>query len=73
MKLASRGYSLTVDMVQNLGSDSPLLLSQPSLEPLPCSVDVLDPEEILYPFDCVALSKVTHSVSGKRTHAIVAS
>ena len=56
----SRGYSLTVDKLESLSSNSPVLFLQEALELLPCSVDVLDPEEILYPFDCVALSEVTY-------------
>ena len=47
--------SLTLDGLVGLSSDSQILFSQESLEPLPCRVDVLDPEEILYQFDCIAL------------------
>jgi len=67
----TQGYSLTVDKLKSLSSDSPVLFLQQSLKLLPCSVDVLDPEEILYPFDCLALSKVT--VQREMTHAIIAS
>jgi len=49
--------SLTLDSLEGVSSDSPILFLQESLEPLPCHVD-LDPEEILHTFDCVALSKV---------------
>ena len=59
-RITSRGYSLTVDKPESLSPDSPVLFLQESLELLPCSVDVLDPEEILDPFDCVALSKIRH-------------
>jgi len=52
--------SLTVDNLESLSSDSPVLFLQESLELLSCSVDVLDPEEIPYPFDYVVLSKVAH-------------
>jgi len=60
MRLTSRGYSLTVDKLESLGSNSLVLFLQESLELLPCSGDLLDPEEILYPFYCDALSKVLH-------------
>jgi len=52
--------SLTRDSLEGLCSDSPILFLQELLEPLPCCVDVLDSPEIPFPFDCVALSKVTH-------------
>ena len=52
---------LTVDGLEDLSSDGSVLFLQESLELLPCRVDVLDPEEIFYPFDydCVALSKLS--------------
>ena len=62
---------LTLDSLEGLSSDSPILFLQESPEPLLCRVDVLNPEEILYPFDCVALSKVWRQQ--EMTHAIVAS
>ena len=62
---------LTLDSLEGLSSDSPILFLQESLEPLPCRVDVLDTEEILHPFDCVTLSKVPRQQD--MTHAIVAS
>ena len=52
--------SLTRDSLEGLRSDSPILFLQELLEPLPCRVDVLDSPEIPFPFDCVALSKITH-------------
>ena len=61
--------SLTVDSLERLSSDSPVLFLQESLELLSCRVDVLDPKEIIYPFDCVALSKASHQQA--MTHAIV--
>jgi len=65
--------SLTLDVLESLSSDSQILFLQESLEPLPCRVDVLDPEEMLYPldYDCVALSKLSRQQ--EMTHAIVAS
>ena len=47
----------------------PLFLEE-AVEPLTRSVDILDTEKILHPFDCVALSRVTHHQ--ERTHAVVA-
>ena len=66
-------YSLTPDTLESLSSDNQILFLQESLEPLPCRIDVLDPEEMLYPFDynCVALSKLSRQQ--EITHAIVAS
>jgi len=52
--------SLTIDNLESLSSDSLVLFLQESLELLLCSIDVLDSEEIPYPFDCVVLSKVAH-------------
>ena len=65
--------SLTLYGLEGLSSDNQILFLQESLERLPCRVDVLDREEILYPFDydCVALSKLSRQQ--EMTHAIVAS
>ena len=65
--------SLTLDSLESLSTDSQILFLQESLEHHPCRVDVLDPEELLYPFDynCVALSKLSRRP--EMTHAIVAS
>ena len=63
--------SLTLDSLEGLSSDSPTLFLQKLLETFACRIDVLDPEEILYPFDCVALSKVSRLQ--EMTYAIVAS
>jgi len=62
--------SLTLDGLEGLSSDGQILFLQKSIEPLPCRIDVLDPEEILYPFDCIALSKVSRQQ--EMTHPIVA-
>ncbi len=56
-ELQAACVKLTLDSLEGLRSDSLILFLQESLEPLPCRVDFLDPEEILYPFDCVAMSK----------------
>jgi len=66
-----RGRSLTVDSPENLSSNSQNLFLEEAVKPLTCFVDILDPEKVLYPFDCIALSKVIPHRG--RTHANVAS
>jgi len=48
---------LTLDSLEGVSSDSPILFLQESLKPLLCCVD-LDPKELLHSFDCITLSKV---------------
>jgi hypothetical protein len=50
-----------------VSSNSQALFLEEAVKPLTCFIDILDPEKILYPFDCVALRKVTYH-QGK-THA----
>ena len=63
-QVKNRGYSLTVDKPESLSSDSPVLFLEESLELVPCHVDVLDSEKIIYPFDCTALS-MNNILAGK--------
>lgn len=58
--ITSQGYSLIWNKPESLSSDSPALFLQESFKLLPCGVGVLDPEDILYPFDCATLSKEIH-------------
>ena len=67
----SRGRSLTRDGLKSLSSDSPTLFLEEVVKPLTCFVDIMDPEKVLYPFDYVALSKITHKRG--RTYANVVS
>jgi len=59
-RITSQGRSLTFDCPESMSSDSQTLFLKKAVKPLTCFVDVLDPEKILHPFDCVALSKVTY-------------
>jgi hypothetical protein len=65
--------SLTLDGLEDLSNDSRTLFFQEPLELLPYRVDVVDPEELLYPFDYdrVALSELSRQQ--EMTHAMIAS
>lgn len=60
----------TVDKSGSQSRDGRTRFFHDLVKPLPCRIDVLDPEKILYPFDCNMLSKATRQL--ERTHAIVA-
>jgi len=58
----------TVDDLERLGSSSPSLVNGESLEPMQDGLDSFLSENLLYKFDCVALSEVTRQ--REQTHSI---